>query len=139
MTYALSLLFAVALALFLAHIVLGYAAAYAIAYGAVIAMAASISGTFFWLWHRRQTPLALGMGFSWAGTTGVLGWWWVYEILQKPEAMVESAGLFLFVACYFVGAVLHFQVVGRSLGLGTAFLLLPVAGVLLLGGLAFAG
>ncbi|MDU8942252.1 hypothetical protein [Ovoidimarina sediminis] len=104
----------------------GYERAIAIAYGLVAAMALSISGTFFWLWRARATPLALGMGFSWSGTAGVLGWWWTYRLLDRPDAMAESLALFAFVAAYFVGAVLHFQVVGRSLGRRAMLLLLPV-------------
>lgn len=104
----------------------GFERAIAIAYGLVAAMALSISGTFFWLWRARATPLALGMGFSWTGTAGVLGWWWTYRLLDRPEAMAESIALFAFVAAYFVGAVLHFQVVGRSLGRRALLLLLPV-------------
>ena len=92
----------------------------------VVAMALSMSGTFFWLWRAQATPLALGMGFSWAGTAGVLGWWWLFRLLDRPEAMREHAGLFVFVAAYFVGALLHFRVVGASLG--RRALSLPPAG-----------
>ena len=130
MRHALALLGLTVFVLFISHATLGYAAAYVLAYGLVVAMAASISATFFWLWYRRQTPLALGMGFSWAGTTGVLGWWWLYHVLQKPAVMAENSGLFVFVAAYFVGAVLHFRVVGRSLGWGAILLALPLAAIM---------
>ena len=105
---------------------LGHQKAVLVAYGAVVAMALSISGTFFWLWRAQATPLALGMGFSWAGTAGVLGWWWLFRLLDRPEAMREHAGLFVFVAAYFVGALLHFRVVGASLGRRALILLVPL-------------
>ena len=126
MRTALFLLTASGSAFMAISLAFGYERAIAVAYGLVAAMAISISGTFFWLWRARATPLALGMGFSWTGTAGVLGWWWTYRLLDRPEAMVENLTLFAFVAAYFVGAVLHFQVVGRSLGRRTLFLLLPV-------------
>jgi uncharacterized membrane protein len=126
MRIALFLLVASGSAFVAISLAFGYERAIAIAYGLVAAMALSISGTFFWLWRARATPLALGMGFSWTGTAGVLGWWWTYRLLNRPEAMVENIALFLFVAAYFVGAVLHFQVVGRSLGRKALLLLLPV-------------
>ncbi len=91
--------------------------------------------TFFWLWRKRATPLALGMGFSWAGTGGVLGWWWLYRFLGTPEAMVDNEFLFLFVASYIVGGILHFQVIVRSLGWRSLVALLPTG--LFLGGTLF--
>ncbi|MEM0946561.1 MAG: hypothetical protein AAGK37_04080 [Pseudomonadota bacterium] len=137
MKHAIVLFAVTAAVLMVVHAAFGYAAAYTLAYGTVVAMAASISATFFWLWYQRQTPLALGMGFSWLGTTGVLGWWWLYQILERPVAMAENSGLFVFVSAYFVGAVLHFRVVGRSLGWGSLVLLLPFSGVLALTVLRF--
>ena len=89
-------------------------------------MAAGISVTFFWLWARRTTPLALGMGFGWAGAASVMGWWWVYSLAGRPEAMIENPVLFFFLATYFVGSILHFQVIGRSFGTGRAFVWIPV-------------
>ena len=123
---ALALLLATAAGLIAFSYFRGYDAAYDLAYGAIVAMAFSISATFFWLWRERATPLALGMGFSWAGATGVMGWWWVYSILGKPGMMVESRLLFLFVSCYFVGALLHFQVIVRSLGWRSVTVLVPL-------------
>ncbi len=121
------ILLAVSMTAFTAiSVAFGYDTAIAVAYALVAAMAMSISGTFFWLWRARATPLALGMGFSWIGTAGVLGWWWTYRLLNRPEAMVEHPALFGFVAAYFVGAVLHFQVVGRSLGPRAIYLFVPV-------------
>lgn len=103
----------------------GYGTAYSVAYGAVVAEALAISATFFWLWRTRATPLALGMGFSWAGAFGVMGWWWLYQRLGAPEIMVENPILFLFVATYFIGGVLHFNVIIRSLGAKSVIVLLP--------------
>ena len=135
MKKALLLLGAVAGLFISLRYAIGYDRALVIAYGAVIALALSISVTFFWLWLVRATPLALGMGFSWAGTTGVLGWWWLYRLLDRPEAMTENITLLGFVSAYFVGAILHFRVMGRSLGwgnwslFGPLLLALTVAGV----------
>lgn len=105
---------------------LGYAEAYAVAYGAVVAIALSISATFFWLWRARSTPLALGMAFGWAGTCGVMGWWWAFQQFGAPRAMQDSPLLFVFVAAYFAGGILHFQVMIRSLGLWSYLLLTPM-------------
>ncbi len=126
MRHALLLLAVTVTAFMTISVTFGYDRAIAIAYALVAAMAMSISGTFFWLWRERATPLALGMGFSWIGTAGVLGWWWTYRLLDRPEVMIENPALFAFVAAYFVGAVLHFQVVGRSLGRRAVLLLVPV-------------
>lgn len=105
----------------------GYQAAYSVAYGVVVTLALSMSATFFWLWRERATPLALGMGFSWAGTSGVMGWWWLYHRLGEPQIMVENELLFLFVSSYLIGGILHFQVIIRSLGLRAAYVLVPTA------------
>ena len=105
----------------------GYGTAYSLAYGAIVALSLSISATFFWLWYARTTPLALGMAFSWAGAAGVMGWWWIYQLLSAPDAMVENRILFLFVSSYFVGGLLHFQVIFRSLGARSVVILLPLA------------
>ncbi len=104
------------LALFGAYQFVGYGPTYLIGYGAFTLMAAMISLTFFWLWARRATPLALGMGFGWAGAASVMGWWWSYKVLTRPEWMVESPVLFLFLSIYFTGAVLHFHVIARCFG-----------------------
>lgn len=109
----------------------GFYVAITVATGAVVTMALSISATFFWLWRARATPLALGMGFSWIGTAGVLGWWWLYNRLGAPSEMLENELLFVFVSAYFVGAILHFEVIVRSLGRRSVLLFVPV--VLFLG------
>ncbi len=101
----------------------GYQLVYQIAYGAITLMAVMISLTFLWLWAVRATPLALGMAFSWAGTAMVMGWWWAYNALGQPGWATQSPILFNFLALYTVGAVLHFAVIHRSLGLhGIGFL-----------------
>jgi hypothetical protein len=106
---------------------LGYEAAYEISYGAFTLMAAMVSLTFLWLWMERATPLAIGMAFGWAGAASVMGWWWVYHILDNPAQMRQNAALFLCLSVYFVGAILHFAVIGRSLGLARGLWLAPVA------------
>lgn len=123
----LILLGAVSVILMLTSGALGYHTAYSISYGAFSIMAAGISGTFFWLWARRTTPLALGMAFGWAGAASVMGWWWIYSLAEQPDGMKDSPVLFFFLAIYFVGSILHFQVIGRSFGTGRNFVWLPVA------------
>ena len=111
--------------------VFGHEAVYRLAYGALTLMAAMISLTFLWLWARRATPLALGMSCSWAGAASVLGWWWVFRLLDQPRAMLENQALFLFLSLYFAGALLHFAVIQRSFG-GRAHLF-PLPGLIALG------
>ncbi|MEM9344469.1 MAG: hypothetical protein AAGA87_15610 [Pseudomonadota bacterium] len=132
MKHALILLAAGTALLLSISLAFGFDQAYALAYGAVAAMALSIAATFFWLWYARATPLALGMGFSWAGATGVMGWWWVHRLLDSPAWMEQNVLLFVFVATYFVGTLLHFQVIRRSIGWASLVLLLPVAAALAL-------
>ena len=72
------------------RLIFGYDLAYQMAYGAISAMAVLISATFFWLWWQRATPLALGMGFSWAGAGMVMGYWWVHNLLDRPDWMDEN-------------------------------------------------
>lgn len=105
---------------------LGYEAAYEISYGAFTLMAAMVSLTFLWLWMVRATPLAMGMAFGWAGAASVMGWWWVYHILGGPAPMRQNPALFLCLSVYFVGAVLHFSVIGRSLRLARGLWLAPI-------------
>ena len=110
----------------------GYQTAYAISYGAIALMAVAISLTFLWLYVQRTTPLALGMSFSWAGAASVMGWWWLYNTFDKPAAMDESEVLFIFVALYFVGAIMHFGVIVVSLNLPRPLFVLPILGSLLI-------
>ena len=109
----------------------GYWPVYQVSYGAFALVAAIISGTFFWLWVRRSTPLALGMAFGWAGAASVMAWWWLFNLFDRPEAMVGNSLLFLFLSIYFVGAVLHLDVIGRSFGLSRVATMAPLAGSLL--------
>ncbi len=104
----------------------GYWPVYDVGYGAFTLMAAMISLTFLWLWMRRETPLSLGMSFSWAGATGVMGWWWIFNLLSQPAAMVESQALFLFLSLSFVGAILHFAAIMRAHDQGLPVFALPV-------------
>lgn len=112
--------------------VMGFQMAYSIAYGMISVMAMMISFTFFWLWRRRETPLALGMAFSWAGASSVLGWWWLYDVLERPAMMRSNAILFVFLALYFTGAVLHFVVMQRSMGVPVGRFAWPVLMVMCL-------
>lgn len=132
MKQALGLFALVAAAFAAAHAGFGYDTVYRIGYGAFALMAAMISATFLWLWVRRATPLALGMSFSWAGAASIISWWWLYHLTDRPDAMRESGALFIFLALYFVGAILHFAVIARSLGLSRNALFWPLAGALAL-------
>lgn len=128
MKQALQLLFGVLALLLGAYGTLGFDLVYHLAYGVVAAMAAVISGTFLWLWWARATPLALGMAFSWGGATCVMGWWWAFALAGQPMTMLAHPVVFLFPAAYLVGAILHFQVIHRTLGIpGGIFWALPAA------------
>jgi hypothetical protein len=105
----------------------GHAVVLAVAFGSVSLMAIKISATFLWLWLRRETPLALGMSFSWAGAASFFGWLWVDDILDHPPAMSDPWPVFVFMGLYFVGAILHFTVIQRT----TGFSLFVVAAPLL--------
>jgi hypothetical protein len=131
MRQALGMFAAIAAVLFMVNRRIGYEAAYEIGYGALSLMGAMIAATFLWLWYERATPLALGMAFSWAGATCVMGWWWTYNLFDRPVAMVGSEVLFAFLSLYFVGAILHFAVMQRSLGLHGALFALPLLGATL--------
>jgi len=113
----------------------GYRAAYAVSYGAIAMMGATISLTFLWLWWKRTTPLALGMSLSWAGAASVMGWWWLYSVLGGPDGMDQSVALLMFVSLYCVGAILHFGVIQRSLDLPRTAYLVPVLGSVILSAL----
>lgn len=132
MKQALYLLAVVAGVLVALDIAFGYETAYAVSYGAIALMALAISGTFLWLYVQRATPLALGMSFSWAGAASVLGWWWAFNTAGQPRSMDENELLFLFVSLYFVGAILHFAVILRSLDLPRGMFVLPIFGSLLI-------
>lgn len=122
------------LSVFLAHAALGYHVAYEISYGAFTLMAAMVSLTFLWLWMQRATPLAVGMAFSWAGAACVMGWWWVFNVMERPLPMADNVILLLLLSVYYVGAMLHFAVIGRSLGLARGLWGVPVALALVISG-----
>lgn len=126
MTQVFGLLGATMAALLSLYMSFGYEVAYRIGYGAFSLLAAMISVTFLWLWRCRATPLALGMAFGWAGAASVMGWWWLYHLLDRPREMLESPLLFALLSLYFVGALMHFAVIGRSFGWGRNGYLMPV-------------
>lgn len=117
MKQAFALIALIVVALLLAYRLLGYETTYQIAYGAITIMGLLIAGTFVWLWVMRATPLALGMVFSWSGGALVMAWWWVHHLLGRPEVMHESPVLFVFLAFYITGAILHFVVIQGTLHL----------------------
>ncbi len=128
MSRPIILLSAVGLAFLIMNEFFGFETSYRIGYGAFTLMAAMISLTFLWLWARRATPLAMGMSFGWAGAASVMGWWWSFSALHQPDWMVENPVLLMCLSVYCVGAMLHFQVIGRSFGHREKFFLLPVGG-----------
>ena len=132
MTQPLILLAGVCLVFLTLNVTVDYRTTYQIGYGAFTLMAAMISLTFLWLWMRRATPLAMGMFYGWAGAASVMGWWWVYHLLHQPSVMEDSPVLFALLSVYFVGAVLHFQVIGRSFGLSAHAVIWPIAGSVLI-------
>jgi hypothetical protein len=115
-----------------AAFVLGYKLTYQVGYGAFSILALIISATFLWLWVKRSTPLALGMAIGWSGAAGVMSWWWIYNILEKPVWMQANPVLFIFLSLYLVGALLHLEVIGRSFELPLATTLAPIAGAFLI-------
>lgn len=97
--------------LFLVSVQSGYFAAYLLALGVLTVMALWIALTFFWLWRERATPLALGMVFSWAGAALILGWWYIYALLGQPGWMSGNRLLFVPLALYLCGAMIHSRVI----------------------------
>ena len=114
-------------------VVYGRDAAFAIGFGMSGCMALVIAATFFWLWRRRATPLALGMGFTKAGGGLILIWFAAYRLLERPSAMFDSAAIFLFIALYFVGAAHHFAVMQRTMQVSFLAFVLPVLAAALAG------
>lgn len=108
-------------------ILFGYDLSYRVGYGAFAFLALVIAGTFFWLWAQRATPLALGMVFSWSGAACLMGWWWLYSLLGAPVWMQDNPLLFIFLSVYLMGAVLHLEVIGRSLSMHKFAAYAPVA------------
>ena len=132
MIYPLLLLVAVASAFYASASAFGYRWSYDVGYGAFTLMAFMVAATFFWLWRKRATPLAMGMCLGWAGAAGVMGWWWAYSLLQRPDWMIANPALFILLSAYFVGAVLHFKVIWHSFGLTGLGYYYPVCGSLIL-------
>ncbi|MGR3513686.1 MAG: hypothetical protein ACU0GG_13065 [Paracoccaceae bacterium] len=124
------------LVLEIGDIVFGYQGTYRIGYGAFSLLALVIALTFLWLWRQRATPLALGMVFSWTGAAGVMAWWWLFSILKAPVWMQDNPILFVFLALYLTGAVLHLEVIGRSFALSRLWTYFPVVGAALLSWIA---
>lgn len=121
MKQAFALITLIIMVLLTAYRLFGYETTYRIAYAAIMAMGLLIAGTFVWLWVMRATPLALGMIFSWTGGALVMAWWWTYNLLERPEVMRESPVLFVFLAFYIAGAILHFVVIQGTLHLPRPF------------------
>ena len=94
---------------------LGYNAAHDIGYAVISLLAIVIAVVFAWLWRVRATPMAMGMALSWAGAHGFVGYWWVYDQLRRdPATYFEHDILFVFLALYFSGAVLHLSVISKA-------------------------
>lgn len=107
----------------------GYASVYQLSFGTFAVMATAIGATFFWLYRKRSTPLALGMALSWAGSAGMIGWWYVFALFDRPDGMIDNSLLFAFLATHMTGALMHFRVIGSTLGWGRGtWLLVPLAG-----------
>lgn len=126
MRQAVLLFLAVAVFFQVGNTVLESPAMHDIAQGATALIALIIAATFLWLWARRTTPLALGMALSWAGAGLMLGWWWAYGLMGRPEAMATSPVLLHFLALYAVGAALHLAVIARSFDLPERGVVLPM-------------
>lgn len=116
-----------ALCFLAAYRAFGYWQVYQIAYGAIVLMAAMIAATFLWLWSKRATPLALGMVFSWTGGAGAMGWWWIYNLVDRPPWMADSPVFFVVLSIYMTGAAMHFTTIGASLGWPRYGWAIPVA------------
>lgn len=102
-----------------------------VGYGAISIMAIMISATFLWLWQVRATPLALGMSFSWAGSSLIMGAWWVAQITGAVHFGVEAEMMVIFLAFLATGAVLHFSVIQASFDLHGLTFLIPVGAAVL--------
>lgn len=126
MTKPILMLLAILGVFVVAESMLGYWLVYRVGYGAFSILALIIAGTFFWLWFKRSTPLALGMAFGWAGAASVIAWWWLRNLLDRPDWMQESSLLFVFISVYLVGAIMHLEVIGRSFSLSRGATFGPV-------------
>lgn len=109
MKQAVTLTVLIAIALLLAYKWFGYDLAYDLAFGTLAFLAMAISGTFFWLYKMKFTPLALGMAFSWLGAAMVVGWWLLVHLTGGGSGWDTNPLLYLFFAPYVAGALLHFR------------------------------
>jgi hypothetical protein len=116
----------------LAGLMLDYDTVYRIGYGTFTLLALVISGTFFWLWFKRSTPLALGMAFGWAGAATLMAWRLFTNLLSFPDWMQQNPLLFVFLSVYLVGAILHLEVIGRSFSLSRVATFAPVCAAIAL-------
>ncbi len=114
---------------------LGPATAQALGFCLVALMAAMIAATFLWLWRRRATPLALGMAFSWCGTATILTWFWIDRMVGRPQWMADTAIVLVCLAFYVTGAVHHFAVIRRSMGVSSLVFIVPLLVIGALGAL----
>ena len=141
MRQAISIYVAILLGVHSSFVAQGFSGTAQVVYGALTIMALMISAIFIWLWAMRLSPLSLGMAVSWAGAAMVIGWSWLSMQLGGPVWMDESEVVLVLVGLVATGAVLHFEVLERSLGYRRGAFLFPVAGALALSALllTFAG
>ncbi|MCO6382506.1 MAG: hypothetical protein JXQ91_00935 [Vannielia sp.] len=130
MTRALGLLAFILLALGVLARPFGFVPAMDLARAALVAMAATLSGTFLWLWREKATPLALAMTFSWAGASALLGWRVAQDVLGHPAWMVESPLLLGVLGVYLTGTLLHVEAIRQAFGLGHVALVVLLGGTL---------
>ena len=126
MTKPILLLGAIIAVFKIGDVLFGYQLIYKVGYGAFAILALIIAATFLWLWFQRSTPLALGMAFGWGGASGVMAWWWFFNVLSKPDWMQDNPVLFLYLSFSLVGAILHFDVIGRSFALSRLATFAPI-------------
>lgn len=104
----------------------GYGPTYEVAYGFVTLMAAFISLTFVKLYHNSRRDIGLAMVVSWAGTSGVQGWWWIFSVLNRPEFMRDyEAFLMVPLGFYVIGTLLHVKGFYREMSGREFHFLLP--------------
>ncbi len=130
MTRALGLLALILLALALLARPFGLVTAQDVARAALAAMAATLSGTFLWLWREKATPLALAMTFSWAGASALMGWRVMQDVLGQPAWMLENPLLLGVLGVYLTGTLLHVEAIRRAFGLGQVALVFLLGGTL---------
>jgi len=115
---ALVLFFLLVLALEALAQGVGFSFAYTLGLGLFLVLALIIALVFLWLWKMRDTPLALGIGVAWSGGALMIGWALVFNLAGGPDWMVENHALFVILAVYLSGALMHFRVIGAAFGLG---------------------